>query len=346
MLSLTFWSKTVVTTSETPDSLPSDVPADPRLSSLGLPMPKESHSATEDASSAVPQRDNSVQPTDEMPSTTPSTLDPQQPAAVTATNPTSLDVPEPRPRKASMGSSLSLLRRSTDHHERADVSHAQEKTHGVVCNLKRAIRSKSEKRAKESAELVRALIVGPNSISPASKKSQALTKGQLDKVKSELAKPKSANKVISQLRNLDLVTDASAPLPVTPTKGKGCGPIHAVCLDETDEDFEKRHFAQLKPGTPSDALVAESVATANVDSVNSILGNLRIVDLVGSDFGFGQPVTGQGIFAGAVPTAEAVLTGIKLLTPQLMSLGYVTGQAILPDHKGKLVIHTYLGHLI
>ena len=103
MLSLTFWSKTVVTTSETPDSLPSDVPADPRLSSLELPMPKESHSATEDASSAVPQRDNSVQPTDEMPSTTPSTLDPQQPAAVTATNPTSLDVPEPRPRKASMG---------------------------------------------------------------------------------------------------------------------------------------------------------------------------------------------------------------------------------------------------
>ena len=235
-----------------------------------------------------------------------------------------------------------------------DAAHVQQKKHGIICDLKRAIRShpgspsRSEKRAKESAEIVRALIIGPNSISPASRKPQALSKVQLNKVKSELEKPKSANKVISQLRNLDLVADASTPLPVNDTsrqpaaKGKTHGPIHAVCLDETDEDVEKHHFAQLKPDIPSETvgLFAESVVTANTDSITSIFGNLRIVDLVGSDFGFGQPSTGQGIFAGAVPTAETVLTGIKLLTPQLMSLGYVTGQAILPDHKGMLITPT------
>jgi hypothetical protein len=229
-----------------------------------------------------------------------------------------------------------------------DAAHLQQKKHGIICDLKRGIRlhsgtrSKSEKRAKESAEIVRALIVGPNSISLASKKPQALSKVQLDKVKSELAKPKSANKVISQLRNLDLITDVLAPLPVTPTPsqpttgGKRRGPIHAVCLDQTDEDVVKHHFAQLKPDVPSDTvdLFAESVVTANMDCISSILGNLHVVDLVGSDFGFGQPTTGQGIFAGAVPTAETVLTGIKLITPQLMSLGYITGKAIFPDHKG------------
>ena len=362
MFSLTLWSgsKTVITsTSETADSLPSDAPADPPLSPSELPLTGESRLATEDCSGAVPQRGDLVQPTDETPSTTPSTSDPQQSTRAASTNPTSLDVPEPRPRRISIRSSLSLLGRSTDYHERksmSDAAHIQQKKRNVVWDFKRAIRSgsgspsKSERRAKESAEVVRTLIIGPNSISPSSKKSP-LSKGQLDKVKSDLAKPKSANKVISQLRNLDLVADGSVPLPVAPkpnqppTKGKNHGPIHAVCLDETDEDVEKHHFAQLKPHVPSEAadlFVAESVVTANMESVNSILGNLSIVDLVGTDFGFGQPTTGQGIFAGAVPTAETVLTGIKLLTPQLMSLGYVTGQSIMPDHKGKSVIHTYV----
>ena len=354
MFSLTFWStsKTVVTTSETPDNLPSHAPADPLLSPSELPLPKGPPSTTEGDSNAVPRRDNSVQPTEETPSTTPSSD--TQPTTATFTKLITLEVPEPRPRKTSVRSSLSLLRRSADHQHKPmlDAVHVQQKKHGALYDLKRAIlshsrsSSKSEKRAKESAEIVRALIIGPNSISPASKKPQALSKVQLNKVKSELAKPKSANKVISQLRNLDLVTDAPAPLPVAdvpnqPTAGKRRGPIHAVCLDKTDEDIEKQHFAQLKPDVPSETanLFAESVVTANADSIGSILGNLHIVDLVGTDFGFGQPTTGQGILAGAVPTAETVLTGIKLITPQLMSLGYVTGQALLPDHKGELITH-------
>ncbi|KAF9652987.1 hypothetical protein BDM02DRAFT_3265994 [Thelephora ganbajun] len=341
MFSLAFWSTT------TPEA-PSDAPTDPHLSPSELPLPEESHSATEDDNNAV-SRDNSVQPTEETSSTTPSS-DPQRPTTATSTKPITLDVPEPRPRKASIRSSLSLLRRSADQHQRKpmlDAAHVQQKKRGIVHDLKRAIfphpsRSKSEKRAKESAEIVRALIIGPNSISLASKKRQALSKVQLDKVKSELAKHKSANKVISELRNLDLATDASAPLPVInipsqpTTKVRNRGPIHAVCLDKTDEDVEKHYFAQLKPDVPSDTtdLFTESVVTANMDSISSTLGSLHIVDLISSDFGFGQPATGQGIFAGAVPTAETVLTGIRLITPQLMSLGYVTGQAIFPDHKG------------
>ena len=352
MFSLTFWSasKTVVTASEAPDNSPSGAQTNPPLSPSEHPLPEGPRSTTEDDSNNVPQRDNSVQPTEETSSTTPSS-DPQQPTSATSTKPATLNEPEPRLRKTSVRSSLFLLRLSTDYQRKpmSDPAHVQQKKHGVGFDLKRTIfsrsgsRSKSERRAKESAEIVRALIIGPNSISPASKKPRALSKVQLDKVKSELAKPKAANKVISQLRNLDLVTDASVPLPVTdiPSElyaaGRRRGPIHAVCLDKTDEDAEKQHFAQLKPGVPSETvnLFAGSVVTANVDNINSILGNLHIVDLVGTDFGFGQPTTGQGIIAGAIPTAETVLTGIKLITPQLMSLGYITGQTLFPDHKGK-----------
>lgn len=355
MFSLTFWStKTVVTTSEALDnSLPSDTPVNPSSSLSALSLPEKPRSTTEDDSNALSQRGDSVQPTEETSSTSTPSTDPQQLTTATSTNFTTLEAPEPRLRKISIRSSLSLLRRPIHQHQQRpmlDAAHVQRKKHGIVCDLKRAIRvrtatgSKSERRAKESAEIVRALIIGPGSISPASK-SQALSKVQLEKVKSQLAKPKSANKLIFQLRNLDLATNLSAPLPVAgapglPT-GKGRGPIHAVCLDKTDEDVEKHHFARLKPDAPLDttALFADSIVTAGVDSISSTLGNLHIVDLVGTDFGFGQPITGQGIFAGAVPTAEAVITGIRLITPQLMSLGYITGQAIFPDHTGKLFTH-------
>jgi hypothetical protein len=233
MFSLTFWStsKTVVTTSEAPDDLPSDAPADPPLSPSELPLPEQPHSTTEADSNAVPQRDNSVQPTEETSSTTPSS-DPQQSTAATSTKPTTLEVPEPRSRKTSIRSSLSLLRRSTDHHQHKpmlDAAHVQQKKHGVVYDLKRAIRSRSgsrsrsEKRAKESAEIVRALIIGPNSISPASKKPQALSKVQLDKVKSELAKAQGcqqsdlpASKLRPRYRCICVPPIAVTPQPVNP----------------------------------------------------------------------------------------------------------------------------------
>lgn len=348
MFSLTFWStKTVVTTSEAQDKLPSDTPADPSLSPSALTLPKDPHPITGNDGSEASLRDHPTQSTAEIPPTTVPSPDPQPPATATSIT---LGASEPRSRKMSIRSSLFLSRRPAHHQPKPmlDAAHVQQKKHGIVCEFKRAIRArsttsfKSEKRAKESAEIVRALIIGPNSISPTSTKPKALSKVKLEKVKSELAKQKSANKVIYQLRNLDLAAYASSQSPVSDgfgqpaIKDKRRGPIHAVCLDKTDEDVEKQHFAQLKSDTPSDAgeLFAESLVTANMNGTNMTLGNVNVVDLVGSDFGFGQPADGQGILAGAVPTAETVITGIKLITPQLMSLGYITGQAILPDHKG------------
>ena len=361
MFSLTFWStKTVITTSEAPDNLPSDAPVDPSLSPSALSLPDDPNSSAEDDCKAVSQRNGSIQPMKEASSTAaPSVSNPHRSTPTDPTKLTTLEVSEPRPRKISIRFGLSLPRPSANHHPgdpMLDTAHGQQKKHGIACNFKRVIRtrpasnSKQERRAKESAEVVRTLIIGPSSISPVSKKPRALSKAQLEKVKSDLAKPKSANKVIYQLRNLDPVTGASAPFPVTdalsqPTsKGLKQGPIHAVCLDMTDEDVEKHHFAQLKPGVSSDAVnfFAESIVSANVGSITSTLGNLHIVDLVGTDSGFGQPADSQGILAGAVPTAETVITGIRLVTPQIMSLGYITGQAIFPDHKGELFTHTRL----
>ncbi|KAG6805663.1 hypothetical protein H0H92_014527, partial [Tricholoma furcatifolium] len=49
--------------------------------------------------------------------------------------------------------------------------------------------------------------------------------------------------------------------------------------------------------------------------------------------GIGQPGDGEGVLAGAVPTAETVINGFEQITPQLMALGYATGKSIMVDHK-------------
>jgi hypothetical protein len=62
---------------------------------------------------------------------------------------------------------------------------------------------------------------------------------------------------------------------------------------------------------------------------------MHVIDLVTSpDLGLGQPGNGEGVLAGAVPTAETVLQGVKQITPQLMALGYATGKVISTDHSG------------
>ncbi|CAL1716161.1 unnamed protein product [Somion occarium] len=57
--------------------------------------------------------------------------------------------------------------------------------------------SRSEKRADESAIIIRTLIVGPSGIVPISAKTKPLSEAKLAKVKSELVRPKSANKGVS-----------------------------------------------------------------------------------------------------------------------------------------------------
>lgn len=179
----------------------------------------------------------------------------------------------------------------------------------------------SEKRAKESAVVVRSVIVGIHNTprDPRLNKTKTASKYDVARVKSQLLDPKTAAKVITQLRVLPAHPgDAATGTDI---------PIHAVCLGMSDGDVHEQYFARL-----------ESVATASISAVSTILADVQLVDLLtASNMGFGAPVTAQGLFAGSVPTAETVIDGIGQITPQLMALGYATGKAVLPDHKGVTV---------
>jgi hypothetical protein len=147
--------------------------------------------------------------------------------------------------------------------------------------------------------------------------------------------PNSANKVIAQLRALPVMDEKAGD-------GKDVsqpphGPIHAVCLAYSDSEEHDLHFAQFTPDThPKSSKFVPNVAAASLEKLTSTFSEMHIVNLISSpDFGIGQRGDGPGLLAGAVPTAETVINGIEQMTPQLMALGYATGRAVLPDHKGR-----------
>ncbi|KDR75916.1 hypothetical protein GALMADRAFT_1331812 [Galerina marginata CBS 339.88] len=193
--------------------------------------------------------------------------------------------------------------------------------------------SSSDKRAQVSALAVRALIIGPTS-SAEPKMTPAIARPQLSKIKSQLMEPKSANKVIAQLRQLPATGELSL------NGGHSNGPIHAVCLAYTDVEEHNLHFSKLTPpDIQRDVSVQDTrfpgIVSAPLDALAGLFNEMHVVDLITSpDFGLGQPGNGEGLLAGAVPTAETVINGVKQITPQLMALGYATGQAIKPDHSG------------
>ncbi|RDB16742.1 hypothetical protein Hypma_002577 [Hypsizygus marmoreus] len=237
--------------------------------------------------------------------------------------------------------------RSHDEHKPV-LSKTQEhekKAHAAAAFSKRFTKpfsSNSNKRAKESALIVRSLIVGPSAASP--KLTPASAKPQLNKIKSQLIKPKSANKVIAQLRALP-ISDAHLPNGKEHTNDnahprKPQGPIHAVCLEHSDAEEHKLHFAPLVQDSEAkdqskQAFYPPGGSPVSIDKISAMFQEMSIIDLIKSpDLGLGQPGDGEGILAGAVPTAETVLNGFQQITPQLMALGYATGKAILPDHAG------------
>ncbi|KAF5321964.1 hypothetical protein D9619_001817 [Psilocybe cf. subviscida] len=189
--------------------------------------------------------------------------------------------------------------------------------------------SKADKRAKEGALNVRAIIIGPTT--PASPKlSTDQAKPQLNKVKSQLTQAKSANRLILQLRQLP----ANDQVPDDKSHSQK-GPIHAVCLEHPDAEEHQLHFEKLCQPNSSNSPAFAGVVTAPFDAITEAFRDMKLIDLVNSpDFGLGQPGDGEGILAGAVPTAETVINGIKQITPELMALGYATGRAITPDHSG------------
>lgn len=222
--------------------------------------------------------------------------------------------------------------------------------------------NRSEKRAKESAFIVRSLIVGPSGTNPPDAKTKAISRAKVEKVKSQLLQHKSANKVIAQLRALP----PSDQLIVLDTGSDGqkittapSSPIHAVCLPYTEVEADERHFSHLKQEsndvqvtTTSErsVTVAEAakmvtgVANASVAQLTALFEEMQIVSLISSpDFGLTQPGDGPGILAGALPSADTVLRGIQQITPQLLALGYATGKIILPSHEGKLQVFLLRG---
>ncbi|KAG6878479.1 hypothetical protein C0992_008104 [Termitomyces sp. T32_za158] len=175
----------------------------------------------------------------------------------------------------------------------------------------------SEKRAKKSALIVHDLIIGPDT-----QRTSAHARPRLTHLKSQLVEPKSANKVIAQLRDL-------------PTSVGSQGPIRAVCLARSDAEIQKRHFSALSTPKDDDGPSFFN-GLVSLDEVSSMFNEMSIVDLISHPLtlGIGEPGDGQGLLSGALPTAETVLKGFQEITPQLMALGYATGKSVLIDHTG------------
>ncbi len=210
-------------------------------------------------------------------------------------------------------------------HSLSAIQEHEKKEHAAAAFTKRVAKplaSNSDKRAAQSALIVRSLIMGPTASSPAV--TSAVARPQMNKLKSQPIQPKSANKVIAHLRELSTNNGDAASVP-----------IHAVCLAYTDSEEHELHFSKLDP--PAEAGFSPMNSNA-IETLTSMLNEMHVIDLIKSpDLGLGQPGDGKGVFAGALPTAETVINGIEQITPQLMALGYATGRAITPDHTGELV---------
>ncbi|KAG6837696.1 hypothetical protein H0H93_003498 [Arthromyces matolae] len=119
--------------------------------------------------------------------------------------------------------SLPFSRNTHDHNKPAlsTVQEQSKKSNVSAALLKRAHLPSSQTRAKRSALLLRQLIVGPSGTSSNSKPAppqitSAYARPQLNKLKTELMEPKSANKVIAQLRALP-VPAGHQPTPSSPS---------------------------------------------------------------------------------------------------------------------------------
>ncbi len=265
---------------------------------------------------------------------------------------------QPRARRFSWRSISFLSGNTPEEHKHALPAQKEQKlkAQAVQDRMRRTMKSTSaDRKAKETAVIVRSLIVGSSGGLAVNQaiKSKPVTKAKIIKAKAELLQPKKANRVIAQLRTLpstskdyhsettkvDVERVASTPTP-----------IHAVCLPYSDAEAEALHFAKLTPVKPESTphVVATdrslnlefameevaSVYNASISQLKTVLSDMHVVSLITTpDMGLGEPGDGPGLFSGAVPTAETIINGVEQITPELMSLGYATGQAILPDHS-------------
>lgn len=179
----------------------------------------------------------------------------------------------------------------------------------------------------------------------------------IQKVQNKLLTPKEANKVIAKLRTIN---PEDTPNPASPkhpqlhhahTHKAGERPIHAVCLDCTDEEAGRYHFSKLATTTevelrvemsnarevpaPSPKPSETSFAFADITTIVPVLRSMKLVTLVTApDLGFGQPPDSPGLLAGSVPSTQAFAEGLQEVTGQLMALGFATSKVVFPNHSG------------
>jgi hypothetical protein len=193
------------------------------------------------------------------------------------------------------------------------VQEEEKKQNAAAALVKRASKtSASDRKAKEYACVVRSLIVGTTlSDGP---KPNPVGKTQINKVKGELLEPKTANKLIAQLRALPVAevpissSDNSTATKIG-TATKGHGPIHAVCLPFTESEAMDKHFSRVQDSVTNAEGVAQlaignipSVATATLETAVTMFQDLHIVDLLAApNMGIGAPGDAPGLLSGAVP---------------------------------------------
>ena len=271
-----------------------------------------------------------------------STLGDQMEAAISTTQQTVVAIAESQPGKGSRRFSLQsftfVRKQSIKNAGPSTIAEEKERDEQAQKTAQKQPQqkvSKSDKLAKQSALAMRSIVVGSTSEVP--KVSAAAMRPELKKIKTQLLEPKTANKLITQLRQLPALDENHSN-----------GPIHAVCLGHSDAEEQTLHFSKLVPDTPGS--ISGDVSTFafpdisdSFDKLAKMYQDMHIIDLIKvSDFGLGQPGDGEGLLAGALPTAQTVLEGVRQITPELMALGFATGKAITPDHTGMSIYEVHL----
>jgi hypothetical protein len=193
-------------------------------------------------------------------------------------------------------------------------------------------------KAKKSALAVHSLMTGtPTAAGPKANKAIALTQ-----LKTQLVEPKTANRIIAELRKLPVAGSGLSTEPGLQHSAPGAAPIHAVCLEHADAKADELYFSKFAASVNHngnlDIASALQFDITSIDKFAQWLNEIHVIDLITTpDLGLGQPGDGSGILAGALPTPETVIKGIEQITPQLMALCFAAGKAITPDHKGMCI---------
>jgi hypothetical protein len=263
---------------------------------------------------------------------------------------------------------------SKNKHSAEHISHAKQvkKEEAVEEALKerKLVLTREGRKIDKAAAALATIILGPvymiastaASVTTSSKKPiqpprpKPARPQTIQKVQNQLLTPRQANKVIAKLRTIDPAEESPNPPPHKHpqlqhlhTHRAGERPIHAVCLDCTDEEADEYHFSKLAttsevemrnsrkhpapvpPPKPGET----SFAFADITTIVPVLRSMKLVTLVTApDLGFGQPPDSPGLLAGSVPSAQAFAEGLQEMTGQLMALGFATSKVVFPSHTG------------